>query len=126
MHSLDTVSRLLGTIPGHQLMHDFSDAREISMAFYLGRGPAETPYTQHILPMANSVPCVRYAVAATASCHIGNKLQNNALRVQSLRLRLTATKALRQQLQNPGEVVDISDLACMVLLAQLDVCICAL
>ena len=110
----------------HQLTHDFSDAREISMVFYLGRGPAVTPYTQHILPMANSVRSVRYAVAATASCHIGNKLQNNGLKVHSLRLRLAATKALRQQLQNPNEAIDISNLACMVLLAQLDVCIRAL
>ncbi|KAJ5984724.1 hypothetical protein N7481_006823 [Penicillium waksmanii] len=97
-------------------------AREISTAFYLGHGPAQTPYTQHILPMAKNVPCIRYAVGATASCHIGNRFQDNKLKMQSLHLRLEATKALRQQLRNDIEETDISSIACMVLLAQLDLC----
>jgi hypothetical protein len=97
------------------------DAREISTAFYLGNGPAQTPYTQLILPMATNVPCIRYAVGATASCHIGNRLQDNKLKMQSLHLRLEATRALRQQLTNDIEKTDISSIACMVLLAQLDV-----
>jgi hypothetical protein len=97
------------------------DAREISTAFYLGYGPARTPYTQHILPMARNVPCIRYAVGATASCHIGNRLQDSKLKMQSLHLRLEAIQALRQQLRNDTEETDISSIACMVLLAQLDV-----
>jgi hypothetical protein len=97
------------------------DAREISTAFYLGHGPARTPYTQHILPMARNVPCIRYAVGATASCHIGNRLQDHKLKLQSLHLRLEAIQALRQQLRNDMEETDISNIACMVLLAQLDV-----
>lgn len=97
------------------------DARELSTAFYLGHGPARTPYTQHILPMVKNVPCIRYAVGATASCHIGNRLQDNKLKLQSLHLRLEATQALRRQLKNDIEETDISSIACMVLLAQLDV-----
>ncbi|PCG90209.1 Protein of unknown function DUF3468 [Penicillium occitanis (nom. inval.)] len=96
--------------------------RDISTAFYLGHGPAETPYTHHILPMAKNVPCIRYAVAATASCHMGNKLQDKRLRMQSLHLRLEATQALRQQLRNDAQETDISLIACMILLAQLDLC----
>ena len=71
--------------------------------------------------MANNVPCIRYAVAATASCHIGNRLQDKSLNIQSLHLRLNATEALRRQLRDDVEKTDISSLACMVLLAQLDV-----
>ncbi|KAJ5932951.1 hypothetical protein N7516_007440 [Penicillium verrucosum] len=100
-------------------------ARELSTAFYLGNGPARTPYTQYtqyILPMTKSVPCIRYAVGATASCHIGNRLQDKKLKIQSLHLRLDATQALRQQLRNDIEETDISSIACMVLLAQLDLC----
>lgn len=97
------------------------DERDISTAFYLGHGPAETPYTHHILPMARNVPCIRYAVAATSSCHIGNKLQDKRLRMQSLHLRLEATQALRQQLRDDTQETDISLIACMILLAQLDV-----
>lgn len=99
----------------------YTDERDISTAFYLGHGPAETPYTHHILPMAKNVPCIRYAVAATASCHMGNKLQDKRLRMQSLHLRLEATQALRQQLRNDAQETDISLIACMILLAQLDV-----
>lgn len=97
------------------------DTREISTAFYLGHGPARTPYTQLILPMAKNVPCIRYAVGATASCHLGNRLQDSKLKMQSLYLRLEATEALRQQLRIDIEETDISSIACMVLLAQLDV-----
>lgn len=71
--------------------------------------------------MAKNVPCIRYAVAATASCHIGNKLQDRRLRMQSLHLRLEATQALRQQLRKAAQQTDISLIACMILLAQLDV-----
>lgn len=71
--------------------------------------------------MAKNVPCIRYAVAATASCHMGNRLQNKRFKIQSLQLRLEATQALRQQLINDAEQTDISLIACMILLAQLDV-----
>ena len=71
--------------------------------------------------MVKNVPCIRYAVGATASCHIANRLQDKNLKMQSLYLRLQATEALRQQLRNDIEETGISSIACMVLLAQLDV-----
>lgn len=98
------------------------DAHEISTAFYLGPGTATTPYTQYILPMTQNVSSVRYVVAATASCHIGNKMQDDALKTQSLQLRVEATEALRRQLGNGRQEPDISGLACILFLAQLDVC----
>ena len=98
-----------------------ADERDISTAFYLGHGPAETPYTQYILPMAKNVHYIRYAVAATASCHLGNRLEDKVMKMQSLHLRLEATQALRQQLGNGAQERDVSLIACMVLLAQLDV-----
>lgn len=41
--------------------------------------------------------------------------------MQSLHLRLEATQALRQQLRNDAQETDVSLIACMILLAQLDV-----
>lgn len=72
--------------------------------------------------MTQNIPSVRCAVAASASCHLANRLQNNALKTQSLQLRLNATELLRHQLKNDSEDPDLGDLACMMLLAQLDVC----
>jgi len=97
------------------------DARDISTAFYLGQGPAETPDIRHILPMARSVPSVRCAVAASAACHLANRLEDNQLKRQSLHLRLKATKLLRAKLKSEGDLPDLACLACMLLLAQLDV-----
>ncbi|QGA16161.1 hypothetical protein EYB26_003828 [Talaromyces marneffei] len=116
-----TMPATLRLLDGLQVFIKYYE-RDISTAFYLGHGPAETPYTHHILPMAKNVPCIRYAVAATASCHMGNRLQNKRFKIQSLQLRLEATQALRQQLINDAEQTDISLIACMILLAQLDLC----
>ncbi|KFZ09959.1 hypothetical protein V501_05402 [Pseudogymnoascus sp. VKM F-4519 (FW-2642)] len=97
-------------------------AREISEAFYLGHGPVETPYTRHVLPMLRSVPSVRCAVAATAACHIANRLEDDQMKRQSLHLRLKATELLREELKGYPDGPDLTCLVCMLLLAQLDVC----
>ncbi|KUJ17254.1 uncharacterized protein LY89DRAFT_696763 [Mollisia scopiformis] len=96
--------------------------RELSTAFYLGNGPVETPYTCHILPLVRSMPSVRCAVAALASCHQANRLDDNQLKIQSLHLRLKATELLREDLRGGGDGLDLGCLACMLLLAQLDLC----
>lgn len=98
-----------------------SDAIEISAAFYLGHGPIDTPCTSHILPMTGDVPSVRCAVAASAACHLGNRLDNDHLKQQSLHLRLNATECLRAELWANPNGPDLSGLVCMLLLAQLDV-----
>ena len=98
-----------------------SDAREISTAFFLGNGPAETPYTRHVLPMTKSVPSVRYAVAASSACHLGNRVEDDRLMRLSLQLRLKATELLRAELKSGNDCPDLAQLASMLLLAQLDV-----
>ncbi|KFY34747.1 hypothetical protein V494_06501 [Pseudogymnoascus sp. VKM F-4513 (FW-928)] len=108
--------------PGHYPTDHVLDAREISEAFYLGHGPAETPYTRHVLPMIRSVPSVRCAVAATAACHIANRREDDQLKRQSLHLRLKATELLRMELEDLPNGPDLTSLLCMLLLAQLDVC----
>ncbi|KIV82574.1 hypothetical protein PV11_04675 [Exophiala sideris] len=97
-------------------------ARDISTAFFLGQGPAETPDIRHILPMARSIPSVRCAVAASAACHLANRLEDDQLKRQSLHLRLKATELLRAKLKSEGDLPDLACLASMLLLAQLDVC----
>lgn len=98
-----------------------SDGRELSTAFYQGHDPAETPYTSHILPLTRSMPSVRHAVAALAACHLGNRLDDEQLRRQSLRLRIRATGLLREDLKNSSGRPELGRLVCMLLLAQLDV-----
>lgn len=97
------------------------DASEISAAFYLGHGPVETPYTRHILPMIRNIPSVRCAVAASAACHLANRLENDHLKRHSLHLRLQATELLRKELKSHPDGPDLASLVCMLLLAQLDV-----
>ncbi len=100
--------------------HDL-DARDIDEAFYLGHGPVDTPYTSYILPMIRNVPSVRCAVAASAACHIANRLEDDQLKRQSLHLRLQATELLREELKGYPDGPDLACLVCMLLLAQLDV-----
>lgn len=95
-----------------------SDDRGLSKAFYIGYGPAETHDTCHILPMTRNVPSVRCAVAATAACHLANRLDDGRLKSQSLHLRVKATELLRTGLIGDP---DGPDLPCILLLAQLDV-----
>lgn len=94
------------------------DDRGLSTAFYVGYGPAETHDTCHVLPMTRNNPSVRCAVAATAACHLENRLDDDQLKRQSLYLRLKATELLTAGLNSDP---DGPDLACMLLLAQLDV-----
>lgn len=97
------------------------DVREISTAFYLGSGPAETPYTRYILPMTRSVRSVRCAVAASTACHLANRLEDEHLKSFSLHLRLRATELLRMELEKDSKQPELASLVCMLLLAQLDV-----
>lgn len=94
------------------------DARGLSRAFYIGYGAAETFDTCLVLPMTRNIPYVRCVVAATAATHLANRLGNEQLKRQSLHLRLKATELLRAGLNNDPEG---PGLACMLLLAQLDV-----
>jgi hypothetical protein len=99
------------------------DDREISTAFHVGHGPVEIPYASHILPMTRTIPAVRWAVAALASCHIANRLDDAQLKRQSLQLRVRASQLLRWQLMSRDDGSEVGCLAAMLLLAQLDVSI---
>lgn len=71
--------------------------------------------------MTQSIAFVRHAVAALASCHIANRLDDDQLKSQSLHLRLRAIELLREDLKERAAGPDLPGLACMLLLAQLDV-----
>ena len=87
---------------------------------YLGSSPVESPYVQFVLPLIPEIAPLRYAVAASAACHWAARIQDAELERQSLRLRLEATKALRQRLKSKHST-DYGSLASMMMLAQLDV-----
>jgi len=71
--------------------------------------------------MLDTVPTIRYAVAASASCHLAARLVDDALDQQSLALRIRAAESLRQRLQDPSQSTNLGTLASILMLAQLDV-----
>jgi hypothetical protein len=119
--SLTTVGEANTNITNLRADRRTLDDRELSTVFYLGYGPADSPYAYHILPMAEQMLPIRFAVAATASCHAANRLSSDHLRRQSLRLRVKATELLRQRLSGGSQAADLVSLASIMLLAQLDV-----
>ena len=97
------------------------DGRELDKAFYLGKDPVETPYARHIEPLTKSVSYIRYAVAALAACHLGNRANDAQAKTQSLHLRVKAIEMLRANLKSRNNGLDMECLAGMLLLTQLDV-----
>lgn len=76
---------------------------------------------RYVLPLVGSVPPIRYAIAASASCHIAARTSNRALEQKSLYLRVRATHLLRERLKDPVTATDQTTLASVLMLAQLDV-----
>ncbi|OBS28440.1 hypothetical protein FPOA_02378 [Fusarium poae] len=95
---------------------------DLSSIFYLGNGPSENPMFHYVLPLIDSVPPIRFALAGSASCHIAARTSDESLERKSLRLRLHATHLLREMLQNPNTATDQTILASILMLAQLDMC----
>ncbi|XEU99913.1 hypothetical protein FSHL1_005200 [Fusarium sambucinum] len=95
---------------------------DLSSIFYLGSGPSENPMFHYVLPLIDSVPPIRFALAGSASCHIAARTSDELLERKSLRLRLHATHLLREMLQNPNVASDQTILASILMLAQLDMC----
>ncbi|KAH6974940.1 fungal-specific transcription factor domain-containing protein [Ilyonectria sp. MPI-CAGE-AT-0026] len=95
---------------------------DLSDIFYLGTGPSDNPMFRYVLPLIDSVPPIRYAIAASASCHLAARTSDGALEQQSLYLRVHATHLLREMLQDPSTAADQSILASVLTLAQLDMC----
>ncbi|KAF4452308.1 transcription factor [Fusarium austroafricanum] len=92
-----------------------------SSIFFLGNGLSENPMFHYVLPLINTVPPIRFALAGSASCHIAARTSNEALEQKSLRLRVHSTHLLRQMLQDPT-ATDQNVLASILMLAQLDMC----
>lgn len=99
----------------------YTDIQELSSIFYLGTGPSDNPMFLYVLPLIRSVPPIRYAIAASASCHLAARTSDQALEKKSLYLRVHATHLLRDMLRDPCPVSDQTILASMLMLAQLDV-----
>ncbi|UZP35164.1 hypothetical protein NXS19_002980 [Fusarium pseudograminearum] len=95
---------------------------DLSTIFFLGNGPSENPMFHYVLPLVDSVPPIRFALAGSASCHIAAKTSDELLERKSLRLRLHATHLLREMLQTPNVATDQTILASILMLAQLDMC----
>jgi hypothetical protein len=75
----------------------------------------------YVLPLIDSVPPIRFALAGSASCHIAARTSDDALERKSLRLRVHATHLLREMLKHPTTAIDQTILASILMLAQLDV-----
>ncbi|KAF5679433.1 transcription factor [Fusarium heterosporum] len=95
---------------------------DLSSIFYLGNGPSDNPMFHYVLPLINTIPPIRFALAGSASCHVAARNSDEALEQKSLRLRVHATHLLREMLQNPNTVTDQAILASVLMLAQLDMC----
>ncbi|VUC35040.1 unnamed protein product [Clonostachys rosea] len=95
---------------------------DLSSIFFLGDGSGDNPMFRYVLPLMNSVPPVRFAIAASASCHMAARKSDEALGRQSLYLRVRATHFLRERLENPTIATNQATLASILMLAQVDMC----
>ena len=75
----------------------------------------------YVLPLVDTVPPIRYAIAASAACHIAARTSDEALDQTSLSLRVRATYSLRERLKDPNLATNQTMLASILMLAQLDV-----
>ncbi|KAH8653891.1 fungal-specific transcription factor domain-containing protein [Xylariales sp. PMI_506] len=96
--------------------------RELRNVSYTGDEPDGSPYTRYIIPILDAIPPLRYAVAASAACHLGARVGQRELELKSLSLRLSATELLGQRLHDTSLCSNSDTLATMLMLAQLDVC----
>jgi hypothetical protein len=69
--STSTTPSSSSTVPSDEVdkfvQHYIAD---LSRIFYLGKGPSENPMFHYVLPLIDSVPPIRFALAGSASCHI--------------------------------------------------------
>ncbi|EEU37233.1 uncharacterized protein NECHADRAFT_37047 [Fusarium vanettenii 77-13-4] len=116
--SRDMIERGLG----HNSNDSHLDIQDLSSIFYLGTGPSDNPMFRYVLPLIDTVPPIRYAIAASASCHLAARTSDKDLEKKSLYLRVHATHLLGEMLRDPCSATDQSILASMLMLAQLDMC----
>ncbi|KAH7310758.1 fungal-specific transcription factor domain-containing protein [Stachybotrys elegans] len=95
---------------------------DFSNIFYLGKEQSSNPMFRYVLPLMNTVPPIRYAIAASTLCHVASRSSQPNLDQRSLQLRVQATHMLRQRLSYPGAAMDESIIATILMLAQVDMC----
>lgn len=105
--------------PVYQAWH--LDVEDLSSIFYLGSGLGQNPMFRYVLPLRDTVPAIRYALAASASCHMAARTSDDALEQTSLYLRVRATQFLRNRLKEPTLATDQATMASILMLAQVDV-----
>ena len=57
---------------------------ELRNASYMGLDPDGSPYARYFVPHLESVQPLRYAIAASAACHLGARVANKQLEIRSL------------------------------------------
>jgi hypothetical protein len=88
---------------------------------YLGSNPEKSPYLLYVYPLTDRVLPLRYALAASAACHLACRFQNDALQAKSSEWHLKATELLRQRLQSSASPADLGTLMSILMMAQTDV-----
>ncbi|CAH0057821.1 unnamed protein product [Clonostachys solani] len=103
-------------------LHGTAYVDDLSNIFYLGDGSGDNPMFSYVLPLIDSVPPIRFALAASASCHMAARNSDEALERKSLYLRVRATNFLRERLKDLSIATDQATLASILMLAQVDMC----
>jgi hypothetical protein len=75
----------------------------------------------YVLPLVDTVPPIRYALAASAACHTAARDSDETLDRKSLSLRVQATHLMRERLEDPSLTTYETMLPSILMLAQLDV-----
>lgn len=76
---------------------------------------------QYVLPLVDTVPPIRYALAASAACHTAARNSDRALDQKSLSLRVHATSLMRERLLDQSLTTLDTMIPSILMLAQLDV-----
>ncbi|KIW68114.1 hypothetical protein PV04_04081 [Phialophora macrospora] len=96
---------------------------DLSTIPYLGSNPEKSPYLLYVYPLTDRVLPLRYALAASAACHLASRFQNDALKAKGSEWHLKATELLRQRLQSrASSPVDLGTLMSILMMAQTDMC----
>ncbi|KAH8174078.1 fungal specific transcription factor domain-containing protein [Sarocladium implicatum] len=96
--------------------------KDLSSIFFLGDGQSRNPMFDYVLPLLDTVPSIRYAIAGSAACHIAAQASDKDLDETSLSLRVLATQSLATRFKDPVLAAHPQTLAAILMLAQLDMC----
>jgi hypothetical protein len=113
----------VGTISVNQLLTIYAllVAYDVSAIPYLGSKPEESPYRLYVHPLTDRVLPLRYAVAASAACHLACRFRNEALKAKGREWQLKAMELMRQRLESKAMTADFGTLLSILTMAQMDV-----